>query len=517
MLDNLRQTKGGFVTWIFLGAIIVVFVVSFGPGSYDKGCAPGAPTWAARVNGVTLPASEFEREYENLLRFYQQFGQAPTRELATQLGLPNQALDGIVNRELVVQEARRQGLVVTDAEISRAVHDMPAFQAGGRFDFDQYDRYARNVAGSPAKFEALLRKSLLAERMTDAIKQTVKVSDAEVRQAWSDEQDRVALAYVRFPLAAAQAAAKPTDAEVAAFAEREAAKLETLYKESPARFEKKQRAHVRHIVATVAENADATADAAARKRIEAAAARIAKGEDFAKVAAEVSDDANTRAKGGDLGFVSPELVDPAFAEAAFKLKAGEVSQPVRTPTGWHLLQALEVEPARTTPFAEARLVLARELLSKEKGHALALQQAQAALEAAKRGRTLAELFPAKGPAKLGSEPLAAAETAPFRASESSIPTLGAVPGLREDALAGSAGQVLPRVYEAPDALVVAAVKTRERPDPAKFDAQRDSVAKRLEDRREGEVLRAWTAQLAKEAQIVKNPIYLEAMGASSKR
>jgi peptidyl-prolyl cis-trans isomerase D len=511
MLDKVRQNKGGFVTWTFLGAIIVVFIVSFGPGSYDKGCAPAAPTWAAKVNGVTLPASEFEREYENLLRFYQQFGQAPTREMAVQIGLPGQALDRIIDRELVVQEAARQGIVVTDAEISNTVHGMGAFQAGGRFDFDLYERTARNVAGSPAKYETLLRKDLIHQRMTQALRQTVKVSDAEVRQAWSDEQDRASLSYVRFPLAAARAAARPSDAEVAAYADREASQLEKLYKENPARFEKKQRAHVRHLLVRAPETADSAGDAAARARVEAAAARIAKGEPFEKVAAEVSEDSATKDKGGDLGFVSPELVDPAFAEAAFKLAPGQVSAPVRTPSGWHLVQAITVEPARTTPFAEARLELAREALAKEKGLALAMERAKAALAAAKAGRALSELFPAKNPPKLGDQPLTVTDSPNFRAAEATVPGVGAAPGLREDALAASAGQPLPRVYEAADALVVAVVKTRERPDPALYASQRAAVAERLEGKRQAAVLQAWTAELAKKAKISRNPAYLDAV------
>ncbi|HSM94178.1 MAG TPA: SurA N-terminal domain-containing protein [Anaeromyxobacteraceae bacterium] len=514
MLDKVRQNKGGLITWTFLGAIIVVFIVSFGPGSYDKGCAPAAPTWAARVNGVTLPASEFEREYENLLRFYQQFGQAPTREMAAQIGLPGQALDRIVDRELVVQEAAREGIVVSDAEISRTVHEMGAFQSGGRFDFDLYERIARNVAGSPAKYEALLRKDLLYQRMTQALRQTVKVSEAEVRQAWSDEQDRASLTYVAFPLAAAQAAAKPTDAEVAAFADREAARVEQFYKENPARFEQKQRAHVRHLLVRVPETADAAAEAAARAKVDAAAARVAKGEAFEKVAAEVSEDAATKDKGGDLGFVSPELVDPAFADAAFKLSAGQVSAPIRTPSGWHLVQAIAVEPARTTSLAEARLEIARDLLAREKGRALAQQRAQAALDAAKAGRSLSDLFPAKNPQKLGDQALTASDTASFRAADASVPGLAGATGLREDAFAAAAGQPLPRVYETPEALVVAVVKSRERPDPALYASQRATVAERLEGKREAAVLQAWTAELAKKATIKRNPVYLEAVSAA---
>jgi peptidyl-prolyl cis-trans isomerase D len=303
---------------------------------------------------------------------------------------------------------------------------------------------------------------------------------------------------------------------VAAFAAREEAKIAAFHAENPARFEKKARAHVRHLLAKAPATADAAADAAARRKVEAAAARIAKGEDFARVASEVSEDAATKGKGGDLGFVSAELVDPAFAEAAFALQAGQVSAPVRTATGWHLVQAVEVEAAQTVPLAEARLQIARELLAKEKGRALALQRAQAALEAAKRGRSLADQFPAGGAVKLGATALAAAD-ASFRAADATVPAVGPAPGLREDALAAAAGQVLPRIYEGSGALIVAAVKSRERPDATKFEAQRAGVASRLEQKREAAVLEALTAELAKKARIERNPVYLDAVAGSAQR
>ncbi len=517
MLDNLRQNKGGFITWLFLGAIIVVFIISFGPGSYDKGCAPSAaPTWAARVNGVTLPASEFEREYDNLIRFYQQFGQAPTREQAAQLGLPGQALDRVIDRELIAQEAERQGIAVTDAEISRTVRESAAFQLGGSFDFDSYDRFARNRFGSPAKYEALLRKDLLHQRMLQAVRQTVKLSEAEIRQAWSEDRDRASLSYVKFPLAAAEAAAKPTDAEVAAFSTREAARIEAFYKENPARFEQKRRAHVRHLLSSVPENADAAADAAARKKAEDAAARITKGEDFAKVAAELSDDANTKARGGDLGFVSPELVDPAFAEATFKLAANQVSAPVRTASGWHLIQAIAVEEARTTSLADATPRIARELLTREKGRALAMERAQAALAAVRGGRALADLFPAKGSPKLGDQPLVAADTTTFRAADASVPGIGTAPGLLADAFAANAGQPLPRVYETTGALVVAVAKTRERPDPTQYATQRTVAADQLQREREGATIKAWTKELAGRAAISRNAAFVNMLATADR-
>ena len=123
MLDNLRANKGGIITYVFLFAIIIVFVVSFGPGSFDKGCqAQQTGTWAAEVNGQVIQATEYQQAYSNLLRtFQQQAGQAFSRELAEQLGLQNMAMNQLVERALVTQEARKQGLVISDEALAKAI------------------------------------------------------------------------------------------------------------------------------------------------------------------------------------------------------------------------------------------------------------------------------------------------------------------------------------------------------------------------------------------------------------
>ena len=199
MLEGLRANKGGIITWIFLGAIIVVFVISFGPGSLTKGgggCGGAGAAYAARVNGKTIPALEWERQYGQLYNLYQsQMGGGFTRELADQLGVAEQALSQLVDRELVIQEAKRRGIVVSDEELSSAVHAIPAFQQNGAFHFESYEASARQNFGSPAKFEAWYRDQLLYGKMLSAIGETVKVSDAEVKEAWQlrRRQDRAHL------------------------------------------------------------------------------------------------------------------------------------------------------------------------------------------------------------------------------------------------------------------------------------------------------------------------------------
>jgi peptidyl-prolyl cis-trans isomerase D len=507
MLEGLRANKGGIITWIFLGAIIVVFVISFGPGSLSKGgggCSGAGPTYAARVNGATIPANEWERQYAQLFNLYRaQMGGAFTAELAAQLGLGEQALSQLVDRELVVQEAKRRGLVVTDDELSRAIQAIPSFQQNGVFQSDLYEAAAKQNFGSPARFEAWYRDQLLYGKMLAAVEETVKLSDAEVKSAWLAEADRVGVAFVRFPIAAFVAEAKPTDADVKAYADKNADKIKAYYDAHPDRFDQKQKVRVRHILA----RGD---DAAAKKKIEDAAARVKKGEDFGQVAQAVSDDAATKAKGGELGFVSEGLFDEAFTTAALALAPGKVSDPVKSAAGWHLIQAEEVVPAKKVSFDEARPLLAKELLAQDQARDLARARADQTLAAAKGGKKLAELFPAVDPGKkvqavtVGGKPVVAEETGTFSAGSQVVPKLGAAPELVADALRAKAGDVLPKVYETPAGPVVAVVTARETPDPKAFDAQRDEFTARLRNARGNQVVGAWLESLRKGAKIERN-------------
>lgn len=508
MLDNLRANKGGIITYVFLFAIIIVFVVSFGPGSFDKGCSGGQdPAWAARVNGEVVSVAEYERTYGNLLRnFQQQAGQGFSRELAEQLGLSKIALDQVVDRALVVAEARKQGLAISDAELARTILEIPGFQADGKFDREGYKRAVASAYGSESRFEAVLREDLLYQRMMAGLRETVKVSDAEVKAAWSAEHDRASLSFVRFPLAGARLEVKkPSPAEVTAFAAKEGARIEKFWKENPSRFDQPRKVKARHILVKVAGGDES----AARARLDAIAQRISKGEDFAKVAAQASDDQNTKTRGGELGFVSEGLVEKPFADAAMALKAGGLSGPVKTNSGFHLIKADEVVEAVKVPLEAARPQLAAELLVEDRAAALVAERSKAALAAVQAGQSLTALFPAEAPGKrvvkLGGVTVAADSTGLFGSEAAYLPKLGSVPGLSAAALSGVAGKPLPTVYASAQGPIVAVVEKREQPDAARFEAQKADVANRLRNRREGQVQSAWLKQLREGGKVEVNP------------
>jgi peptidyl-prolyl cis-trans isomerase D len=514
MLDVLRSNAKSVFTWVIVGGIAVVFAINFGPGSLSKGgFRGGSAPYAAKVNGKTIPATEWARQYQQLYGMYrQQGGEAFTRELADRLGLPQQAMDMIVDRELVVQEAKRRGIVVTPEELTSVVQAMPSFQQNGQFDREAYLDFARTNYGSAAKLEAELKDNLLYQKMMTALRETVKVPDAEVRATWQSEGDKVGLVFVRFPLASAVGEiAKPADAEAKAYADKEADRVKKLYEDNRSHYDQKKKVRVRHILARVAPGGD---DAVARKKVEEAAARVKKGEDFGKLAAELSDDPNTKTRGGEMGFVTEGLFDPAFAAAAFALAPGQMSDPVKTPSGWDLIQAEEVIPAKQVSLDDARVEIARELLVKERAQKLVDAKARSALDAARKGKALGTQFPQKSPVKLGGLPIVAEETGPFSRASSFVPKLGQAPDLAADAFAAKKGDVLAKVYETQAGSVIAAVTLREVPEAAAFDSQREGMEKTLRSRKEAQVVGAWLKEIRSSAKIEMNPDVLGALAAA---
>jgi len=129
------------------------------------------------------------------------------------------------------------------------------------------------------------------------------------------------------------------------------------YDEHPDEFNAPESAKISQILIKVAADADAATTAEAEKKAKAALAKVKAGTDFAKVAQEFSDDAGTRERGGDLGFVPQGRMDPALDEVAFKLEIGQVSDVIKTARGFHILKVVEKKPAGKRTFEEVKMMV----------------------------------------------------------------------------------------------------------------------------------------------------------------
>jgi len=243
--------------------------------------------------------------------------------------LRRQVLEEMINEKLVVAEAKRQGLVVSEVEVNREV--------------EKAIQDAKERLGPAAFRDQLAKENLTEERL---------------RAKYSEEARRQQLAQRMVQKALPRKPVSPAEAEA-------------YFKADPSKFPLAP-GQVRLSVIQIPVTADSAADAVARQRTLGIRKRIVEGEKFAKVAAEVSDDTGSSKAGGDLGFFSRGAMEPALEQAAFSLGLDEVSEPVRSPYGWHIVQVLERDTIKTAaggdslgpdggiiPEAHARHILVR--------------------------------------------------------------------------------------------------------------------------------------------------------------
>jgi peptidyl-prolyl cis-trans isomerase D len=367
---------------IVLLIVVVVFILTSGVLFYwGSGPSGGArANTVAVVNGEEIPFERFRRAQSNMIAAYERMSrQRLTPELAERLGLSQQVVNELVTEAVVIQGAGKEGVLVSDDELRTTIQQIREFQEAGRFSRDEYLKVLKQIRLDPGEFEAEVRRQLVRRKMETLIKQGVKVSDEEVQQAYRQRNERVRAAWAYADVKPVMAAVQVADADLEPyvkthqpqFSQPEKRKLqyvmvsakklavavsdadvEAFYKEHAAEFEEPKRLRVAHVLVRVPPVGGSDAENAAKAKVEDVIKRAKGGEDFAKLAREFSEDKASAVQGGDLGFVGPgELVAP-FEQAAFALKKGEISAPVRTPFGYHAIRVIDVKEGGKTPLKE---------------------------------------------------------------------------------------------------------------------------------------------------------------------
>ncbi len=377
MITFMRRYRKGLQVGLLV--VIAAFVASlfvFGSSGFDKGGETADAV--ARVNGEAISRRQYQDRFQGYLEMYSRSNQGRlTPELAEQLGLPQRVVDELVTEAAVVQRAQAEGLGMSDEEFNASVHAMREFQDNGRFSIERYRRFLQ-ARGVEAERE--LRRYLTLRKVQRLIVSGVRVTDAEVEQAWGLRREEVRASWALVELAPLVAAATAGDDELAEYLkshgeefkqpERRKVQYVTLVakdfapKVADAEVEKYYTEHVKdyetprqvqgsHVLVRVGETGGSEAEDRAREKIAAVIKRAKAGEDFGKLAREVSEDPGSKDKGGDLGWVTPGTMVPAFDQALFALKKGEVSpEPVRTPFGFHAIKVFDTREAARKPMKE---------------------------------------------------------------------------------------------------------------------------------------------------------------------
>jgi peptidyl-prolyl cis-trans isomerase D len=515
MLSVFRSNSNN---WLMIGVFIAItFVFIFTFGSWGGGNISGELPIAATVNGEVIPMSHFRVQYAQTFRTQTMFRPGFTAEKAREEGLDQQVLDRLIRTELLAQAASKRGLVIPDDELARAIQDR-FFGKDKEFDAEEYKRLVNGVYNTTeARFEQQLRKELLASRMEEILGAAQHVSETELKDSFMSKNDRVDLEFLRVdPAFFKDDVSEPTDAEVSTWLAANKPRVEAFYNEHINRYRQGKKVNARHILIKVKDTAPDEEKKAARAKIEAALKRVKNGEDFAKVATEVSED-SSKDQGGSLGVFGEGAMVKPFEEAAFKLEKGQISDIVETRFGYHVIKVEDVVPPSKKEVGEVETEIARQLVREDGQKVKARALVDAALTELKAGKTFAELSDARivKPAVDGAPPPAEASpfspkvdaTGAFARTARAVPRIGNAPNL----LALAFDTLTPEkalheeVLEVNGRFFVVRLKSREKPDLEKFAAEKDQLEQGLLAGRRAAVVETFAKGLQEKARVERNP------------
>ncbi|MDK8464073.1 SurA N-terminal domain-containing protein [Marinobacter sp. SS13-12] len=378
MLQDIRDNAQGTIAKVIIGLLIVSLSI-WGMDAIVGGFS-GEPE-VATVNGDDITEREFLRvvQIESQRRLSEMDNPDPS--LLDEDQIRRDVLESLIQEKVMIQDAGNQGLELSDQDIDSLITQMPQFQVDGSFNRDRFVATVRNLGMGVGEFRETMRKQYVVNQIRagiaqsgivakehvaqllriqnqtrdfrmvtlaeDTVSDQVEVTEAEIEAYYQDNQDafqqpeRVDAQYI--------ALSRETLAEMVDVSEDE---LRDYYQERSSELAREER-RAAHILIEDGEDAEETMSTIQE--------RLSAGEDFSELAEEYSVDTVSAEEGGDLGFAGRGVYDEAFEEALFQLEKGEVSEPVSTSFGIHLIKLLDVQKSEVPPLEELEDELRREL------------------------------------------------------------------------------------------------------------------------------------------------------------
>jgi peptidyl-prolyl cis-trans isomerase D len=473
MLRFIRRGQRWLTGLIVLG-VGGVFAVFIGIGAPLRS-GPGGSVVA--VGPYHFGVSEFERERKQREEQYRQALGEQFDAKALEGSLDMLTAQVLTNRALLALEAERIGLTVAKPEIERALR--PSFAGeGGRVDRTAFHDWVQWEYGSEKAFIRDQRLEMLARKAIRIAEAQSHVSPGEARDSVVRRLESVRIAFPVFDGAKPPPGAEVTAEQVAEFLATRDPEARKLYDDRKDRYDVPEQVRARHVLIRVAPDASPEAIAEAEAKAHTVLERLRAGEDFAALAAELSDDAGSKAAGGDLGFFRRGQMVKPFEDAAFAAAPGELKEPVRSDFGFHVIRVEEKRPAQLRSYEEVREELAGEILGREMGRTAARLGAEQLALAVSGGKSVEDAAREAGLTLERSGWV-------HRRPDGYVPGLGSAPELLAVAFTLEAGQSSDRIFEVGEKLALVQVLERREPAPEEVDplveAERQSLAQRKLD------------------------------------
>jgi peptidyl-prolyl cis-trans isomerase D len=444
MLDRMRRHRN-YLKW-FLGVVAVSMCLYLIPNFMQPSTSTVSATSReiiANIGDRTVTVKDFDSRYQSQLASYRsQFGGNVNESLLRQLGIDQQVLRQLIEEQIAVIEAQRQGIRVTDEELASQILALPLFQENGRFIGDTAYRQVLQSLNPPltvSEFEGQMRQSIELDRLRAALTDWMVVSDAELEREYKQRNEKVKLLVVALTSGSFRDKVTVTEADIAAWfdshkadyrigeqrkiryflMDQEKAKLKITvtpneiqrdYNDNLERYHTPEQIRASHILFKT----DGKSEAEVRTRAEAVLKQLKGGADFAALAKQVSEDDATKANGGDLSYFGRGRMVAEFDTAVFAMQPGQMSDLVKSSFGFHIIKVIDRKPDVTRPLDEVRTEIT-ERLTQQKSNRLLSDQAAKLAETVKSAADLQ-----RGANEAG----AMVQTSDFFTREAPIPGLG---------------------------------------------------------------------------------------------
>ena len=385
MLQLIRDRAQGIVIWTIVGLIIITFAL-FGLSSY---LSDSSRVSVASINGAEVTPADFQRAYQNYQqRLQQMLGDKYRPELFQEDKVKKAVLDSLIQQELLNQELAKAGYHPAPEQIVQRISAMEVFQEDGKFSPERYKQILASQRINSFMFEQQIARDLAEQQLTSGMLLSGFVTKDELDRFARLLKQKRELAYLHFSRSRYLDKIEPGDAELQAYYDEHKEDFTTPEKisveyvelnlddlareveisdEQVAEYYAQQRDSLtqqpeqrkaRHILIRVGNSEQ---EKAAREKLQTIQDKLAAGEDFAELAKSYSEDIGSAKQGGDLGYFGRGVMDKAFEDAVFALKKGEVSEPVRSRFGYHLIKLEDIRKAKRPSLEDIKEKLRHEL------------------------------------------------------------------------------------------------------------------------------------------------------------
>ena len=379
MLDILRKGAQSWGIKVLFGIIIIVFVFTFGMSRVQN----NGGNVLATINEAPLLVTHYQDKLQRSMDMARTQNPGLTSEVLIQMGIKQQIFDQMVNEELLLQKASELGISVSKEELANKIHLIPAFHNEANiFDPEIYKNVLRNNNLSPGTFESDFMYDLLIEKLVSYIGATGRITEEQVKDIYDYGMSKATISYLMYPWTTYVDQVNATEEQITKYYEDNKSQyivpaqakisyieitpgtladhnsvssqeIEDYYNKNKEQFKIEEQVNARHLLIRLDEDASDEEVTKAMDKIELAQNELKEGKDFTEVAQTYTEDPSGTTTGGALGWFSRGRMVLPFEEAAFALEPGQISEPVRTQFGIHLIQVEEKKASGYQEYKDA--------------------------------------------------------------------------------------------------------------------------------------------------------------------